>query len=357
MTPDDLDTPALLVDLDVFAENAGRIAAVCRAHGVRWRPHVKAVKAPALAARLLAAGASGLTCATLGEAETMAAAGLGPLLIANQVVGAAKVERLVALRRRADVTVAVDSTAGVGGLAAAATAAGVVLPVVVEVDVGLRRAGVAPGPPVVALAGVIARSSGLRLAGVMAWEGHTTAIADPAAKAAAVAAAVGALTASARECRRAGFAIDVVSCGGTGTYPLSAAQPGVTEIQAGGGVFGDRRYRARFGVAHPYALTVLSTVLSRPTPTRIVADAGRKAMSADADEPYPVGVGPVRSLVLSAEHATVELVAPAEKPAVGDRLRFVPGYCDTTVHLHDQLYGVRADRVEEVFALPSRRRP
>ena len=122
--PDDLDTPALLVDLDVFAENAGRIAVVCRAHGVRWRPHVKAVKAPALAARLMAAGASGLTCATLGEAETMAAAGLGPLLIANQVVGAAKVERLVALlRRRADVTVAVDSMAGVGGLAAAATAA------------------------------------------------------------------------------------------------------------------------------------------------------------------------------------------------------------------------------------------
>src|SRR5258706_4872709 len=147
-----LDTPALLVDLDVMEANMARIVDVCRAHGVGWRPHSKAHKTPEIAKMQIAAGAIGVTCAKLGEAEVMAAAGIRNILIANQIVGAAKVERLVALTRHADPIVAVDSIPNLDELSAAAHAADAELKVVIEVDIGMKRAGVQPGAPVVALA-------------------------------------------------------------------------------------------------------------------------------------------------------------------------------------------------------------
>jgi D-serine deaminase-like pyridoxal phosphate-dependent protein len=351
-----LDTPALLVDLDVMDANVARIAEACRARGVGWRPHTKGQKVPAIAHRLLAAGAIGVTCAKLGEAEVMAAAGIRDILVANQVVGPQKIARLVNLRRHADVVVAVDHPANVAALATAARAKRVRLRVVVEVDIGLNRAGVAPGAPVVTLAREVARHEGLAFAGVMGWEGHAVGIADPAAKAAAVAGAVKDLTASADACRAAGLAVGIVSCGGTGTYWLTLEQPGITEIQAGGGIFCDVRYRTQFGVDHPYALTVMTTVTSRPTPSRIVCDAGKKVMSSDGAVPQPIGLGPVKSVRLSAEHATIELEQADERLRPGDPLEFVVGYGDTTVHLHDELYGVRDGHVEVVWPVLGRGR-
>lgn len=351
-----LDTPALCVNLDVMEANIARIARACREHGVGWRPHTKGQKVPAIALKLLAAGALGITCAKLGEAEVMAAAGIHDILVANQIVGAQKIARLVDLRRRADVMVAVDDADNVAALAAAVRGAGVRLRVVVEVDMGLRRAGVEPGPAVVALARTIARHDGLRFAGVMGWEGHTTAIADPTAKEQAVAAAVTLLTRSADACRAEGLTVDVVSCGGTGTYALTVRRPGVTEIQAGGGIFSDVRYRTQFGIDHPYALTMMTTVTSRSTPTRIVCDAGKKTMSSDAAVPLPLGLDDVKSVKLSAEHATIELQASNAAVRVGDRLEFVVGYSDTTVHLNEEMYGVRDGRVEVVWPVLARGR-
>jgi D-serine deaminase-like pyridoxal phosphate-dependent protein len=353
---DELDTPALIVDLDVLDANISRMAKACRSNGVRWRPHMKSVCVPAIAHRMVQAGAVGITCAKLDEAEAMVDAGLDDILIANQIVGVQKVARLVNLAARAAITVAVDDHGRAVELGAAAAQAGVRLRVVIEVDIGLHRAGVSPGAPVVELARSISIEPGLELLGVMGWEGHATKIADRGAKSLAVAHAIGLLTGSATACRTAELPIAVVSCGGTGTYPTAVALAGVTEIQAGGGVFSDVRYRTLLGVDHPYALTVLTTITSRPSPERIVCDAGKKTMSSDGVVPLPIGIGPARSVVLSAEHTTIELEAPSPDPCVGSHLEFAIGQADTTVHLNNEVFGVRDRRVEVMWPVLARAR-
>ena len=350
----ELDTPALVLDLDVMERNVARMASTFRAAGVGWRPHTKAIKVPALAHKLLAAGALGVTCAKLGEAEVMAAGGIRDILIANQVVGATKIARLVRLLPSADVIVAVDSVANVGELARAAAAAGASLRVVVEVDLGMRRAGVGPGEPALELARVVAASDGLRFAGVFGWEGHAVHIADPQAKQQAVAEAVGLLTATADRCRQAGLEVPIVSCGGTGTYQVTAWLPGITELQAGGGIFCDVYYHDEMHVDHEFALTVLATVTSRPVATRIICDAGKKTMSSDAAMPRPLIEAPLARMALSAEHTILELAAPDTSLPVGAQIEFVVGYSDTTTMLHEEIYGVRQNRVEVVWPVAGR---
>ncbi|MGQ4274670.1 alanine racemase [Terrihabitans sp. B22-R8] len=349
---DAIDTPALLIDLDVMARNIGRIANACRAGGVDWRPHCKAHKSPDIARLLVQAGAIGITCAKLSEAEMLVDAGIDDILVANQIAGPIKIERLMGLRRRADIAVAVDGRDNVMALAAAAGVAGLSLRVLIEVDTGTKRAGVAPGEAVLDLARFIKSHSSLDLAGVMTWEGHTTRIEDPDEKRAAIEGAVGQLVASAELCRSEGIPIRIVSCGGTGTFEVSPGIPGVTEIQAGGGIFGDVRYRTLYHVPVEYGLTVLSTVTSRPTPTRIITDAGKKSMSTDSGLPLPL-VDNLASAAFSAEHAKIELTAPSETPRVGERIRFVVGYADTSVHLHSELYALRGDRIAAVWPIPA----
>ncbi|TMH52873.1 MAG: DSD1 family PLP-dependent enzyme [Betaproteobacteria bacterium] len=318
-----LDTPALLVDLDVMEANIARIVATCRAHGVAWRPHSKAHKTPEIAHMQIAAGATGVTCAKLGEAEVMAAAGIRDILIANQIVGPIKIGRLVDLADRADPIVCADSIENLTELDAAFTRANKRLRVAIEVDIGMNRAGVEPGAPVVAFAREIANRPGLRFAGVVGWEAHATTIGDAAKKEQTVRAAVSLLTASARACREAGYRVEVVSCGGTGTFPYCAH------------------------VDFSPALTVLTTVTSRPTPTRIVVDAGKKTMSGDAAMPAPSGLPPIAALKLSAEHAKIELEQPSDVPKIGDKIEFIVGYSDTTVHLHEDRFDLARGRARQ----------
>ena len=223
----ELDTPALLVDLDAMDRNIARIASELAARGVPWRPHAKGHKCPAIAHRQLAAGAVGVTCAKLGEAEVFAAAGVRDILIANQIVGPIKTRRLAALVASSgtDVAVAVDDPGNVGELDRAAGAHGIRLRVLIEVEVGMERSGVSPGAPVVALAREISACSSLRFAGLLAWEGHAMAVADPVGRRRVVEEAVGLLTASAAACRDAGLPVEIVSCGGTGTYLTTGASP------------------------------------------------------------------------------------------------------------------------------------
>src|SRR4029077_14809199 len=159
---------------------------------------------------------------------------------------------------------------------------------------------------------------------------------DAASKPAAVAKAVAEIVRSAELCRAAGLPVGIVSCGGTGTYWVTAGEPGITEIEAGGGVFCDVHYREHFGVAHPYALTVMTSVSSRPTPTRIICDAGKKTMSRDAAMPAPIGLDHVRSVRLSAEHATIELDAPNTSLRAGHRLQWGAGPPDPPLTLPDK---------------------
>jgi D-serine deaminase-like pyridoxal phosphate-dependent protein len=349
-----LDTPALLVDLDVMEANIARIVATCRAHGVAWRPHSKAHKTPEIAHIQIAAGAIGVTCAKLGEAEVMAAAGIPDILIANQIVGPIKVDRLVRLADHADPIVCVDSLANLVELDAAFRNAGKRLRVAIEVNIGMNRAGVEPGSPVVALAHEIANRPGLRFVGVAGWESQATTIADATEKERIVRDAVSALTASARACTTAGHNMTIVSCGGTGTFPYCAQQPGVTEVQVGGAIFSDMHYLTHYHVDFAPALTVLTTVTSRPTPTRIVVDAGKKSMSGDAAMPAPRGLPTISAMKLSAEHSKIELEQPSAAPRIGDKIELVVGYSDTTVHLHEEIVGVRAGLVESVWRVAAR---
>ena len=354
---EDLDTPALLVDLPTLERNTRKMAdTIIQQAGVHWRPHAKGMKTPALAHRLLEAGAIGITCAKLGEAEVMAAGGVRDILVANQIVGPRKIARLVNLRNHADVMICVDDENNIREIDLAASEKGVRIRVLIEIDVGMNRAGVAPGEPVLSLARTIAVCPGLQFSGLMTWEAHTLAIEDIDEKRRLITESLSKLTDSADLCRRNGFQVDILSCGGTGTYWISAFHPGITEIEAGGGIFGDIRYRNVFGVKHEYALTVLSTVTSRPTPARIICDAGKKTMSSDASVPEPIGIPNVNLVALSAEHGKIELDAPAETPRVGDTIEFVAGYSDTTVVLHDELYGIRDGVVEAVWPLPARGR-
>ena len=349
-----LDTPALLVDLDVMEANIARIVATCRAHGVAWRPHSKAHKTPEIAKLQIAAGAIGVTCAKLGEAEVMAAAGIRDILIANQIVGPIKIGRLVRLAEHADPIVCVDSIENLIELDAAFGNAGKRLRVAIEVNIGMNRAGVEPGPPVMALAQAIAKRPGLHFVGVAGWESQATTIADPAEKERTVRDAVAALTASARACTAAGHSVVVVSCGGTGTFPYCVQQPGVTEVEVGGAIFSDMHYLTHYHVDFAPALTVLTTVTSRPTPTRIVVDAGRKSMSGDAAMPAPRGIPPVSLVKLSAEHTKIELEQPNAAPKIGDKIELIVGYSDTTVHLHEEIVGIRGGRIESIWRVAGR---
>jgi D-serine deaminase-like pyridoxal phosphate-dependent protein len=351
----DVDTPALLVDLDVMEANIHRVAETCRAHGVGWRPHTKGQKTPEIIQKELAAGAIGVTCAKLGEAEVLATIGIRDILIANQIVGPAKMRRLIDLTAIADPIVAVDNVMHVTELGAAMESTGRILRIVIEVDIGMHRAGVLPGAPVVTLARAVAAEKGLRFVGVMGWESHAVTIAEPSEKARAVAAAIALLTSSADACRAAGLPVDIVSCGGTGTFPWCAQQPGVTEIEAGGAIFSDMHYRTHYHLDFPPALTLLATVTSRPTDTRIIIDAGKKAMSSDAAAPMPLGVVAER-VGLSAEHGTIVLAEANDKPRIGDKLELIVGYSDTTVHLHEEIVAVRNGRIEAVWRIAGRGR-
>src|SRR2546425_4443251 len=207
-----LDTPALLVDLDVMETNIARIVAACRAHDIVWRPHSKAHKTPEIAKKQMAAGAIGVTCAKLGEAEVMAAAGIRDILIANQIVGTLKIGRLANLADRADPIVCVDNIENLTELDAAFRRAGKRLRVAIEVNIGMNRAGVEPGAPTVAFAREIAKRPGLRFVGVVGWESHATTIADAALKQRTGHEAVTALVATARAWIEPGHRAEVVSC-------------------------------------------------------------------------------------------------------------------------------------------------
>ncbi|MGQ0604349.1 MAG: DSD1 family PLP-dependent enzyme [Anaerolineales bacterium] len=349
----EVDTPCLWTDLDMLESNMARLAQRFKAAGVNWRPHTKGIKVPAIAQRLITHGAIGVTCAKLSEAEVMASAGITDILIANQIVGPIKTARLAQLCRSAEVTVAVDSEANVAELSEAAQRASVSIGVVVEVNIGMDRAGVLPGEAALRLSQFVQLMPGLRYRGVMGWEGHTATTEPLAARRPAIERAVRALTDTAQLCREAGLPVYIVSAGGSATHTITAGMPGVTEIQAGGGIFGDAYYRAA-GIDTWPTLFVQAQVTSLPAPDRIICDAGFKSLPTWAGKPEPLGLNAVKDVAASAEHLTVTLNLPNSQVTIGDRINFIVGYGDATVFLHDQLYGVRGGRVEVVWPIIGR---
>jgi D-serine deaminase-like pyridoxal phosphate-dependent protein len=349
----ELDTPALWVDLDCLERNITRLAAHFKAAGVNWRPHTKGIKVPAIAHKLLAAGAIGITCAKLGEAEVMVAAGIRDILIANQIVGKQKVTRLANLRPHADVKVAVDSRENVAEIGAAASAKDVEVGVVIEVNTGMNRAGTLPGQPTLDLARQIYDTPGVRFMGLMTWEGHALEASEPDTKRRHIEQSIGLLTETAQLCRNEGLPVEIVSAGGSGTYTITPFLPGVTEIEAGGAIFCDQTYQ-EWGVDLEPALFVQCTVTSRPTPVRVICDAGFKTLPRGFQAPKPMGLDQVKSVALSAEHGIITLEAPNDQVKVGDTLDLMVGYGDATVFLHDMMYGIRKGVVETAWLVQGR---
>jgi D-serine deaminase-like pyridoxal phosphate-dependent protein len=356
-TKDDLDTPALCLDLDVMEANIRAMAETCRRHGVAWRPHSKGHKVAAIARAEVAAGALGVTCAKLAEAELMAAGGVRDILIANMVVGEQKVRRLVELRRVADPIVCIDHVDQALPISRAMSEAGLRLRVIIEVDIGLKRVGVAPGEPTLELARTLAALPGIELAGIMGYEGHLLAVADADQKANQIRETLATLVATKELLERNGVPCPIVSCAGTGSYVYAVRQPGVTELQAGGAIFMDAYYRHKCNVPDfDFALTVVATVVSRPVPERAIIDAGRKTLHGDFQPPFVVGRQDIRVGRLSAEHGELELQGSAQDLRIGDRLELVPGYADLTTVLHNEYYCFRQGKLVDIWPIEGRGR-
>ena len=347
---DELDTPVLWVELDILESNIATLAEHFKKAGIDWRPHTKGMKTPAIAHKALAAGAIGVTCAKLGEAEVMAAAGIDDILVANQLVTPQKITRLVNLRNYADVKVAVDNADNVAALGKTAQERGVELGVLVEIDVGMRRSGVRAGQAVLELASLIAKTDGVRFLGVMSWEGHVLKIKDVEEKRRQIDEALAQVAESVALCEANGLACKIVSGGGSGTADYTPFTDAITEIQAGGGVFSDALYRTWNQLTEP-SLFVRTTVTSRPATHRVIIDAGYKALPAWHKQPEGVNFPEIASLTTSAEHGVITLKEDPGGINVGDAFDFMVGYSDATVFLHDHLYGIRNDIVEAVWPL------
>lgn len=356
---DAIDTPALLLDLDVFERNLEALDRSLAGRSVRVRPHAKAHKCPEIARRQVARGAVGICCQKVSEAEVFVRSGIADVLVANEIVGAAKLARLARLAGRATIGVCVDDEGNVEDLARAASDAGTTVHVLVEVDVGANRCGVPPGPRALDLARRVAASRHLRFAGLQAYHGSAQHLRTPEERRAAIGGALDAVRDTLARLESGGLPAATVTGAGTGTYELEAESGVYTELQPGSYVFMDADYGRNLDAAgrplsrFAQSLFVLATVMSHPNPSRAVVDVGLKAHSVDSGMPLVDGVPGARYTRASDEHGVIELETPGSL-ALGQTVRLVPGHCDPTVNLHDWIVGVRGRRVEAIWPVAAR---
>ena len=359
MLLDEVDTPALLLDLDAFEHNLDQLTQSLRGTGMRVRPHAKSHKCPEIALRQIASGACGVCCQKVSEAEAMVAGGVRDVLVTNEVVGATKLARLARLARHAQVSVCVDNPATVTELALAAHAASVTLDVLVEVDVGANRCGVAPGEPVAELVRAISRSAGLRFAGLQAYQGSAQHLRTPPERREAIEMAVAKVRLTIEHLKLAGLEVPLVTGAGTGTYLLEAASGVYSELQPGSYVFMDADYGRNLGEdgqpAHEFkqSLFILASVMSRPGPARAVVDVGLKAHSCDSGMPLVADEPEAVYTRASDEHGVIELNGAIDLK-LGQKIRLIPGHCDPTVNLYDWLICFRGNRVEAIWPISAR---
>lgn len=344
-----IETPALLVDLDAMEHNLRSITQFFSTQKAKLRPHFKNHRVLELAALQLQHGARGITCARLWQAEKLVHFGIRDVLIANEIAGEASLRQFVELSREAPVIVAVDNASIVRDLARLARNHHATVNVLVDVDLGLKRCGVPPGEPGVALARLILEQ-GLRFRGIMGYEGHLQPQLPGPEKLDSVRRAMEALLDSRNRIAAAGIPVEIVSCGGTGDYSISGVYPGVTENQAGSFLLMDTWY-APFAPDFQVALSVLATVISKTPDERIVVDAGVKAISGERGLPSVKGISGLKLKALHAEHAPIELTDPSAPIEVGDKIEIAVHYHDGTINLHRRMYGMRNGVVERIFTI------
>jgi D-serine deaminase-like pyridoxal phosphate-dependent protein len=349
----EIDTPALVLDLDAFEANLRALAESLRGHRVRVRPHAKTHKSVDIAKRQIAAGAVGVCCQKVSEAEALVEGGIGDVLVSNEIVGAQKLARLAAVSRRAKTGVCVDHADALRALAES----GAQCDVYVELEVGMRRCGVEP-PMVLSLARETRKSRNLRFAGLQAYHGRAQHVRSLAERRAAIAAAKDKVLATKALLASEGIECPIVTGAGSGTYMLEVEGGAWDEIQPGSYVFMDADY-ARNEWAAPlprfrHALFVLTTVMSRPAADRAIVDAGLKASSVDSGMPELWQRPGLVYRSASDEHGWVEIGAGAAAPQLGEKLLLVPGHCDPTVNLYDWYVGYRGERVEALWPVSAR---
>jgi D-serine deaminase-like pyridoxal phosphate-dependent protein len=360
-TLDELDTPALLIDLDALEANLAEMAAVATRADVRLRPHTKTHKSPEIARMQLQAGAAGITCAKLGEAEVMADAGLDDLLIAYPLVGQSKLRRLRDLLERARIRVSLDSVEVAEGLGRVGRELARDVEVLVEVDTGLHRLGRPPGPPTAELVGEVARVPGVEVVGLLTHAGHSYRARGLEELRRVAEREVLDLVETAALCRRDGIALTEVSAGSTPTARAGAFVDGVTEIRPGTYALNDATMM-RLGIATEAtaAARVLVTVVARPTDERFVVDAGSKCFTTDNMGTVPdwlvvAGRPDLHLDFLSEEHG-VGHRAGGDGVRIGERLQVIPSHVCACVNMFDVAHGIRDGRLEREFPITGRGR-
>jgi len=338
----EIATPALLVDLPALDGNIAKLAAYLsrRAPGVRLRPHAKTHKSPNIALRQIAAGAVGVCCQTVAEAEAMAAASVADILLSNQIADAGKAARLAAIAGQSRLSVCVDDPSQIALLSDAAEAAAVTIHILVELDVGGARCGVQSADEAMTRAREVVESPGLAFGGLQAYHGRAQHMRKPAERQAAIDQATQLAAAAAAAIRGAGIDCPMITGAGTGSFEFEAASAIYTELQCGSYIFMDADYSRnerddttdvpRFA----QSLTVFSTVISAPLPDRAVCDAGLKAMSLDSGPPSLQLHAGLEYAGASDEHCKL-IIRPTSSLRVGDKIHLVPGHCDPTVAMHD----------------------
>lgn len=360
MREDEIDTPALIIDLDAFEYNLDTMAAKLAPTGAKLRAHAKTHKSPVIARLQMDRGAVGNCVQKVAEAEVLAWGGISDILVSNEVVGASKLARLCALSRISQVAVCADDEGQVSAIEAAAANAGIRMTVLVEIDVGAARCGVAPGPDAVALAERIAGSKHLIFGGLQAYHGSAQHKRTPEERQAMIGGAIDASRRTVEQLKQRGLDCAIVGGAGTGTFEIESASGIYNEIQAGSYVFMDADYARNLDAAGQpvatfrHSLFVLSTVMSAAQPGIAVLDAGHKAVSVDSGMPTVWQRPDIKYVSASDEHGKLTVGTETVRPKVGEKLRLVPGHCDPTVDRFDWYVGVRNGRVEAVWPIAGR---
>jgi 3-hydroxy-D-aspartate aldolase len=355
-----IQTPALIIDLDAFERNVARMKTAAETMGVRLRAHAKTHKSADIALYQMAhGGAVGICCQKVSEAEALVRGGVTDVLVANEVTHPAKIDRLARLAQRARISVCVDDASVVPVLDEAAARHGVRLDVLVEIDCGGRRCGTLPGKPAADLAAIVAASPNLVFAGIQAYHGNAQHIYDPTERRAEIDAVLDMVRQTEAALATAGIPCPMVTGAGTGTHHLEGMSGLYDEIQPGSYIFMDADY-ARVGPTDgkdtvggfEHALFILTSVMSKPASGRAVCDAGLKSHSIDSGLPLVFGLEGVRYLGASDEHGN--LADLGDRLKINDTLRLVPGHCDPTCNLHDWFVGVRTGHVETLWPVTAR---
>jgi len=339
-------TPALILDLDAARRNIDKMARWLEGKPAKIRPHIKVHKSPELARMQIEAGAIGLSTATVWEAVVLVRSGLDSIFIVNTIAGAEKLAVIASLAREADVMVAVDELPNAMEVARAATAAGSTVGVLIEVDTGMDRAGVDTTEQAIELGQSLMELKGVRVLGVSGYEGHCSLTPEADLRAQKQKKAMSFLTQTAHELKARGIPCPIVSAGGTATWNLTAADPDVTEIQAGSYVVMDNFHGAMVGDFEK-GLTVATTVISRPH-DRVIVDAGNKSLGAPALS--TIAGRDNEGFRFDEEHG-VFVALPDETLRVGDVVELVPGYAPGTVNWYDAFHVVQGDRVVDIWAV------